>query len=305
VVRRAQERSGARRVALLATIAEPYPRAVTAARGRTQPFPTSALAALVVAPAVLAVVFALQLPALVAAWPFDGTTPMSFILMASMLAAAAASTAVPVLLRRYGALAGVGLDVASTFLPIGVFSVVLGIFAADADHSLLAVIAASALFGGWVMYRRSQQIPSVDNRPIPRAVRLAFTVWVTALVVVGGLLVARFENILPWAVTPDLSTFFGFMYLGAASYFWYGLRQPTWDNAIGQLAGFLAYDLVLVVPLLERLPTIDPAFATSLWMYLAVVVSSGVLAVWYLLLSPTWRLIRGRAGAVPGVTTSA
>ena len=249
------------------------------------------LVSLVVLPAILAVVFLLQPPALVEVWPFDGTTPMSFVLMASMLAAAAASTGVPVLLGRYGALAGVGLDVASTFLPIGVFATVLGIFGADADQSLLAVVAAIGLFGGWVTYRRTERLPSVDGRPMPHPVRIAFLAFVGSLVVVGGLLVARFSNVLPWSVPPDLSTFFGFMFLGAAAYFWYGLRKPTWDNAIGQLAGFLAYDLVLIVPFLERLPTIDPAFAISLWLYLLVVIISGALAVWYLVLSPRWRIV--------------
>lgn len=117
---------------------------------------------------------------------------------------------------------------------------------------------------------------------------------------VGVLLVVRVSNVLPWNVPPDLSTFFGFMFLGAATYFWHGLRGGTWDDAIGQLAGFLAYDLVLVVPLLGRLPSIDVSFAVSLWLYLAIIVSSAVLATWYLLLDPRWRIIgRRRAGATP------
>jgi hypothetical protein len=273
---------------------------------RTPPFPVPVLASLVALPGLVAGVFALQPPALVEAWPFEGTTPTSFVLMASMLAAAAASTGVPVLLGRYGALAGVGLDVASTFLPIGVFATLLGIFGADAGQSLLAVVAAVGLFGGWLTYRRAQLIPDVDRRPMPRPVRLAFMVFTGSLVIVGALLVVRVSNILPWSVPPDLSTFFGFMFLGAATYFWYGLRAPTWDNAIGQLAGFLACDLVLIVPFLERLPTIDPAFAVSMWLYLLVVVSSAALATWYLLLDPRWRILGPRASAsVPEVTTGA
>ena len=269
----------------------------------TPPFAPPGLWAIVLAPAALAVVFLLQPPALIEAWPFEGTTPMSFVLMAAMLAAAAASTAVPVLLRRYGALEGVGLDVAATFLPIGVFTALLGTFGANADYSLLAVVSAAGLFGGWVTYRRSQRIPSVDTRPMPRPVRAAFVVFTGALAVVGVLLVIRLENVLPWSVPPDLSTFFGFMFLGAATYFWHGLRGGTWDDAIGQLAGFLAYDLVLAVPLLERLPAIDPALAPSLWLYLAVIASSAVLAAWYLLLDPRWRLVgRRRPGATPGGT---
>jgi len=260
---------------------------------------------LVAVAAILSVLFLVQPPVLLDLWPFEGTTSMSFVLMASMLAAAAFSTGVPLILGRFGALAGVGLDVASTFLPIGVFATLLGLFGAHPEQSLLAVAAAVALFAGWVLYRRSQAIPSVDGRPMPRPVRLAFRTFTGALVVVGGLLVARIPSVLPWSVPPDLSTVFGFMFLGAATYFWYGLQHPTWDNAVGQLAGFLAYDIVLIGPFLERLPTVDPAFAVSLWLYIAVVVASAVLAVWYLLLDPRWRVVGGRArDAVPEVTTS-
>jgi hypothetical protein len=278
--------------------------AATARRAATAPpFSPPALWAIAAAPAILAAVFLWQPPALLDAWPFEGTTPMSFVLMGAMLAAAAASTGLPALLRRYGALEGVGLDVAATFLPIGVFTALLGTFGANADYSLLAVVAAVGLFGGWVTYRRAQRLPGVDTRPMPRPVRAAFGVFTAALVLVGALLVVRFENILPWNVPPDLSTFFGFMFLGAAAYFWHGLQGGTWDDAIGQLAGFLAYDLVLAVPLLERLPTIDPAFAVSLWLYLAVIASSGALAAWYLLIDPRWRLVAPRAPALPEVTT--
>jgi hypothetical protein len=44
---------------------------------------------------------------------------------------------------------------------------------------------------------------------------------------------------------------FGLVFLGAATYFIYGALDPHWGNAIGQLAGFLAYDLVLLAPFLS------------------------------------------------------
>ena len=42
------------------------------------------------------------------------------------------------------------------------------------------------------------------------------------------------------------------MFLGSATYFAYGIVRPRWTNAGGQLAGFLAYDLVLIVPFMTR-----------------------------------------------------
>jgi hypothetical protein len=47
---------------------------------------------------------------------------------------------------------------------------------------------------------------------------------------------------------------YGWMCLGAAAYLGYVVLRPKWQNACGQLAGFLAYDLVLFVPFVLMLP---------------------------------------------------
>jgi hypothetical protein len=74
------------------------------------------------------------------------------------------------------------------------------------------------------------------------------------------------------------------MFVGAAIYFAYGLLRPSWVNAAGQLAGFLAYDVVLIVPFLMRLPTVAPELRFSLITYVVVVSYSGLLAIYYLFL---------------------
>jgi hypothetical protein len=61
----------------------------------------------------------------------------------------------------------------------------------------------------------------------------------------------------------------------------------VWGNAKGQLAGFLAYDLVLIVPFARLWPT-SPSL--SLAVYLAVIAASALLAVWYLAFSARYRL---------------
>jgi hypothetical protein len=56
-----------------------------------------------------------------------------------------------------------------------------------------------------------------------------------------------------------------------------------------------AYDLILVVPFLTRLPAIPDQFRTSLIIYLVVVIGSGVLAVWYLFVRRETRIsVRAR-----------
>ena len=72
------------------------------------------------------------------------------------------------------------------------------------------------------------------------------------------------------------------MFLGAAMYFAYALLRPSWVNAAGQLAGFLAYDVVLIVPFLTRLPTVAPEHQLGLIVYITVVSYSGLLALYYL-----------------------
>jgi NADH-quinone oxidoreductase subunit A len=87
---------------------------------------------------------------------------------------------------------------------------------------------------------------------------------------------------------------YGIIFLGSAVYFAYGLYRPVWGNAKGQLVGFLAYDLVLIVPFV-RLWQVSPSL--SLAIYLAVIVASALLAIGFLLVSPTYRLWSKAEGA--------
>ena len=90
--------------------------------------------------------------------------------------------------------------------------------------------------------------------PLPGLVRWSFIVFIAALLVVSTRLLMQVPNVIPWKITPDLSLVIGWMFIGAAMYFAYGLLRPGWVNAAGQLAGFLAYDVALIVPFLQRLP---------------------------------------------------
>ena len=82
--------------------------------------------------------------------------------------------------------------------------------------------------------------------------RIAFGLFTFVLLIAGGLLVQRVQ-IFPWVLDRDSAMAFGVMFLGAAAYFIYGLVEPVWSNAKGQLIGFLAYDAVLLVPYLQAL----------------------------------------------------
>ena len=237
-----------------------------------------------------------QVPEAVGLWPFPGTSPLSNIFLASFFAAAAASTGWVALARRERALAGISVDYLGVFVPFSAFGVIR--LSGDGAQGLLGFVVASVIavgFGAW-LWLRVPAHPWLDTRPMPSPVRASFAVFASTLVVAGVLLVLQVPNILPWTVTPDLSTLFGFTFFGAAAYFAYGVRHPVWENAAGQLAGFLAYDVVMIGPFVSRVPTITDELRLSLWVYVAVVVYSALLAAWYLGLDPRTRIWPPRPG---------
>jgi hypothetical protein len=79
-----------------------------------------------------------------------------------------------------------------------------------------------------------------------------------------------------------MSVMYGWMFLGAACYFAYGVLRPYVWNMTGQLLGFLAYDLVLIGPFVRHLWQVEPAMLPNLLVYIAVLLYSGGLAVWAL-----------------------
>ncbi len=245
--------------------------------------------------AFFGIAFALQLPLATGLWPFDYTQDMAYIFVGSIFAAAAAATLWCLWTREYGALAGIGLDYVVIFAPLGIFSFQI----ADGSAKLLtfALLAAIGTLFGLVLFLHTRRlvIPALPRLPAP--VRVAFIVFIIALIIVGGRMVLKAPNVVPWTVNTTGSVIYGWMYLGAAIYFTYTLLRPSWRNAGGQLAGFLAYDLVLILPFLQRLPTIEPRFMVSLWIYTFVIIVSGVLAAYYLFIHAGTRLQDARASA--------
>ena len=65
--------------------------------------------------------------------------------------------------------------------------------------------------------------------------------------------------------------------------------RPNWHNALGQLLSFLAYDLVLIIPFVGLLDTIEPGRFINLAVYTAVLIYSAGLAVYYLFINPQTR----------------
>jgi hypothetical protein len=244
-----------------------------------------------------AIAFVMQLPAVTSLWPFPGTTPLTHFFVGSIFAAAAASTLVPVLSRQYGALAGVFIDYVTILTPVAILA-----FRLSAESSAFVgfgvACALGSIFGvGLLVW--SVRIPVDPHPPMPAPVRWSFVGFVLALLFFGTGLILQIPNIIPWRITPDISLFIGWLFVGAAMYFLYALLRPSWWNAAGQLAGFLAYDVVLIVPFVQRLPTVPPEHQIGLYVYTAVVTYSGLLAAYYLFVNRQTRLWNPGAAALP------
>jgi len=148
--------------------------------------------------------------------------------------------------------------------------------------SILMVFVSGAIFL-W-----SRRLPLTDSRPTPMPVRVSFGIFIVSLFLAGGALVLRMP-VFPWDLNPDSSVIFGCIFLGDAFYFLFGLLRPRWGNAFGQLLSFLAYDVVLIIPFVLLFDTVKPERMFSLVVYTAVLIYSGGLAVYYLLINPRTR----------------
>lgn len=239
---------------------------------------------------LFAIAFFLQLPFAVNLWPFEGTTPLTFIFISSIFGAAAASTLWATASKNYGALAGIGLDYIAILVPVSIFSFQLGANNGDPQLTTYGIACVFGSFFGLGLLLWSIRIPMDSTLPMPGFVRWSFVIFIIALLIVSTRLILKVPNVIPWKITPELSVVIGWMFLGAAMYFAYALLRPSWVNAAGQLAGFLAYDVVLIVPFLTRLPTTAPEQRIGLIIYTAVVSYSGLLAIYYLFIHRSTRV---------------
>jgi len=104
-------------------------------------------------------------------------------------------------------------------------------------------------------------------------------------------------RVLPWDAPREVTIIYGWAFLGSAVYFIYGLIYPKWSNAAGQLLGTLAYDLVLIGPLIGHFSHIDQERRINLIIYTAAVVYSAAVAVFYLFIHPPTRLFSSSRAA--------
>jgi hypothetical protein len=224
----------------------------------------------------------------VRAWPWQDKS-LSYAFVAAMQAAIAAAVLWIAITGELGVIAAGALNL---LVMMSGLTVYLGsqAFATGAPIFMIYTIACGlfAVFNLF-LFLWAQKIPIYDRRPMPVMIRISYVIFILALAVVGVALILQIPDILPWVVEAPTSVVLGWMFLGDAFYFLYALLQPRWYGACAQLWSFLAYDLVLIVPFLLRFSTVDPKFLDNLTVYTLILLYSGALAIYYLLMNRTTR----------------
>lgn len=234
----------------------------------------------------LALGFVFRIPLALTIYPWEDGR-YSYLFMGSILAAVGAAALWVGWTGELGALPAGSLNIFVIALTSALYFIWLALqgrsdlLTFGIASALMSLVSAAAFF--W-----SRTLPLHDTRPTPALVKGSFGVFIVALLLAGGALILRLP-VFPWKLNPDSSVIFGCIFLGDAFYFLYGLYRPVWGNAFGQLLSFLAYDVVLIVPFIGLFNTIDPALSLNLIVYIAVLLYSGALAVYYLFINPQTR----------------
>jgi len=232
-------------------------------------------------------------------WPLPDVR-MTYIFLASIAASIAAPCAWVAWRNEPGALRAIGFELMIGVPAVG--SYLLWLAADRRDRDLAVTGIAALVFGAvWAMiFWWSRQVPLRDSRPLPRLYRASFIVFGGILTVVGGALALQVENVFPWTISPETSTVIRIIFISAALLFGWIVAHPEWVYGEMALTGFLAYDLVLLVPYLDLwrnrgdVSTISSYYGApsvssgvsdnginelSLAVYLTVLVVSAILAI--------------------------
>jgi hypothetical protein len=246
----------------------------------------TALGLAAVANLVVAGGFALQRPWALAWWPWP-TGPLSYVFLASMLAAVGAAAAWIAFSGETGSLPAGFLNLAVTFGGITIYPTLLG-DATEISTTAGVVIAALAVLNVG-LFLWTLRLPPPGSEPVPWLLRGSYILFTLILLGVGIALILRTPGVMPWPIDEDVSVVFGWIFFGDAWYFAYAVARPDWQSARAQLWSFLAYDVVLFGPLAASLGDVAPELLPNVIVYLAVLAYSGVLAVHYLIANPATR----------------
>ena len=230
--------------------------------------------------------FIYQMPFATAIWPWEDGR-YSYLFIGSILAAVSAAALWIGWTGEFGALPAGTLNIFVIALTTTIYFFKLA-SQGRANMTLFGIFGALSAVASLAAFFWSLNIPLKETRPMPKPVKVSFWIFIASLFAAGGALILQ-APIFPWALNPDSSVVFGCIFLGDAFYFLYGMFRPNWHNALGQLLSFLAYDLVLILPFIGLISTVEPNRLINLLVYTAVLMYSGGLAVYYLFIDSQTR----------------
>ena len=232
---------------------------------------------------ILTVSICSQMPLVTGILPPTGTFPLH-IFLASITASITASLLWIGFSGELGAVTGGAIDLTVFYAGLTIFQLL------SVQHLSAGVLLCSAAailsLGIFLRFRR---YPIEDRQPMPMLVRISFSVFVVILLLVGSAILLQLPNVFAWTLNPVSSALVGCFFLSSSCYFLYGLIFQRWHTACGQLWSFLAYDIVLIVPFLLRFATVSSAQLPSLIINTVILVFSGALAIYYLLIKKETR----------------
>jgi hypothetical protein len=221
-------------------------------------------------------------------WPWP-VNPLDFILISSFLAGATVTILWLGFVGDWGAATGATMNVGSMNLGAAIF--LYQKYGETSDERFLSRAIAFTVFAviNAGVFVWTLKHPIRDRRPASNALRGCFVLFSGLLIVAAVQLMRRSPTIFPWPLEDDTEIMFGWLFLGSAVYFTYGLVRPSWHNMRGQLLAFLAYDLILLPPYLYLFPIVQPDHFRSLCVYIAVLVFSSIVSIYYLFIDRTTR----------------
>ena len=230
--------------------------------------------------------FIVQHPLATSIWPWEDGR-YSYLFIGSILAAVSVAMLWVGWTDEFGALPAGTLNIFVIAITTSIYFFKLA-SQGRAGMTLFGVVGVLSAIASLATFFWSLRIPLKETRPMPKPVKVSFWIFIASLFAAGGSLILQ-TPIFPWKLNPDSSVVFGCIFLGDAFYFLYGMFRPNWHNALGQLLSFLAYDLVLIIPFVGLISTIEADRLVNLIVYTAVLIYSGGLAVYYLFINPQTR----------------
>jgi hypothetical protein len=145
-----------------------------------------------------------------------------------------------------------------------------------------AILFAAGALGALATLIWSARATLPLDRPSPPVVRWTFLLFAAILLPVGVAMASGVQGIFPMPLAADSTRLYGWFFLGSCSYYLFGFLRPTMLNATGHMLSFLVYDALLLPPFAGYWQVVAGEFRLSLFLYLAVLVTSAVFCIYYL-----------------------